>query len=97
MEIFEVLGGLGRFVRMLSAVLHGYGWSGRALERLLDGLWSGVGRSWLGFGCHVGAQDGSEIWKLPEKCYSRRQKVPQRFLMDFASKISSPGDHKICI
>ena len=67
MEIFEVLGGLGRFGRMLRVVLHGYGWSGRALERLLDGLWRGVGRSWRGFGCHVGAQDGSEIQKLSEK------------------------------
>ena len=66
LEIFEVLGGLGRFGRMLRAVLHGYGWSGRALERLLDGRWRGVGRSWRGFGCHVGAQDGSEIWKLSE-------------------------------
>ena len=38
LEIFEVLGGLGRFGRMLRAVLQGYGWSCRALERLLDGL-----------------------------------------------------------
>ena len=55
LEIFEVLGGLGRFGRMLRAILHGYGRFGRALERLLDGLWRGVGRSWRGFGCHVGA------------------------------------------
>ena len=66
LEICEVLGGLGRFGRMLRAVLHGYGRFGRALERLLDGLWRGVGRSWRGFGCHVGAQDGSEIRKLSE-------------------------------
>ena len=66
-EIFEVLGGLGRFGRMLRAVLLGYGRSGRALEQLLDGLWRGVGSSCRGFWCHVGAQDGSEIWKLSEK------------------------------
>ena len=46
---------------MLRAVLGGYGRSGRDLDRLFDGLWMGVGRSWRGFGCHVGAQDGSEI------------------------------------
>ena len=67
LEIFEVLGGLGRFGRMWRAVLHGYVRSGGALERLLDGLWRGVGRSWRGFGCYVGAQDGSEIQKLSEK------------------------------
>ena len=67
LEICEVLGGLGRFGRMLRAILHGYGRFGRALERLLDGLWRGVGSSWLGFGCHVRAQDGSGIWKLSEK------------------------------
>ena len=67
LEIFEVLGGLGRFGRMLRAVLHGYGRSGRALEQLLNGLWRGVGRSWRCFGCHVGAHDGSEIGKLSEK------------------------------
>ena len=66
-EIFEVLGGLGSFGRMLGAVLHGYGRSGRALERLLDGHWRGVGSSWRSFGCHVGAQDGSDIPKLSEE------------------------------
>ena len=67
MEIFQVLGGLGPFGRMLKSILHGYGQSGRALQRFLDGLWRGVGRSWRGFVCHVGAQDGSEIRKLSEK------------------------------
>ena len=38
LEIFEVLGGLERFGQILRAVLHVYGRSGRALERLLDGL-----------------------------------------------------------
>ena len=50
LEIFVVLGGLGRFGQMLRAVLHGYGGSGTALERLLGGLWRVVGRSWRGFG-----------------------------------------------
>ena len=98
LEIFEVLGGLGRFGRILRAVLHGYGRSGRALEQLLDGLWRGVGRSWRGFGCHVGAQDGSEIWKLSEKVLLQEAEGSTAFfLIDFVSKTSSPGDHKICI
>ena len=54
-------------LKALKAVLHGYGRPGRALERLLDGLWRVVGRSWRGFGYHVGAQSGSEIWKPSEK------------------------------
>ena len=65
--MFVLLGGLGRVGQMLRAVLHGYGGSGIALERLLDGLWSVVGMSLQGFGCHVAAQSGSEIWKLSEK------------------------------
>ena len=52
---------------MLRVVLHGYGRSGGALERLLDGLGGvlgGLGEVW---GVMFGAQDGSEIWKLSEK------------------------------
>ena len=43
------------------------GRSGRALERLLGGLERSVGGSWRGLGCHVGAQDGSEIQKISKK------------------------------
>ena len=55
------------------------GRSGRALERLLGGLERSVGGSWRGLGCHVGAQDGSEIQKILKKSGSKRQAVPQRF------------------
>ena len=55
------------------------GRSGRALERLLGGLERSVGGSWRGLGCHVGAQDGSEIQKILKKSGSKRQAVPQWF------------------
>ena len=55
------------------------GRSGKALERLLGGLERSVGGSWRGLGCHVGAQDGSEIQKILKKSGSKRQAVPQRF------------------
>ena len=73
------------------------GRSGRALERLLGGLERSVGGSWRGLGCHVGAQDGSEIQKILKKSGSKRQAVPQRFLIEFVSKINSWGDPKVCI
>ena len=97
LEIFVLLAGLGRFGRMLTAVLHGYGGSGIAFERLLDGLWRIVGRSWRGFGCHVGAPSGSEIWKLSETVAPRGRRFQSGSLTDFVSKISSLGDHKVCI
>ena len=43
--------------------------SGRAFERLLAGLQRSVGGSWRGLGCHVGAQDGSEIQKMSKKVW----------------------------
>ena len=97
LEIFEVLGGLGRFGRMLRAVLHGYGRSGRALERLLDGLGGTLGGLGQVLGVMLGPKMAGKSGSYRQKCYSKRQKVSQRFLMDFAPKISSPGDHKICI
>ena len=46
------------------------GWSGTARERLLGGLRRGVaGRSWRPLGCHVGAQDSSEIQKISNKVW----------------------------
>ena len=97
LESFEVLGGLGRFGRILRAVLHGYGRSGRALERLLDGLGGMLGGLGQVLGVMLGPKMAAKSGGYRKKYYSRRQKVPQRFLMDFALKISSPGDHKICI
>ena len=55
------------------------GRSGRALERLLGGFQRSVGGSRRGLGCHVGAQDGSEIQNILKKSGSKRQAVPQRF------------------
>ena len=98
LEIFEVLGGLGRFGRMLRAVLHGYGRFGRALERLLDGLWRGVGRSWRSFWVLCWGLRWQRNPKAIGKSVAPRDRRFQGgFLMDFVSKISSPGDHKICI
>ena len=54
------------------------GRSGRALERLFGGLQRSVGGSWRGLGCHVGAQDGSELQKMLKRFGSKRQAVPQR-------------------
>ena len=67
LEIFEVLGGLGRFGRILRAVLHGYGRSGRALERLLDSLWRVLG----GLGEVLGVMLGP---KMAAKTRSYRKK-----------------------
>ena len=97
MGIFEVLVGLGCFGRKLRAVLHGYGLSGRALERLLDGLGGMLGGLGQVLGVMSGPKMAAKSGSYRKKCYSRRQKVPQRFLMDFAPKISNPGDHKICM
>ena len=45
------------------------GRSGRALERLSGGLQRSAGGSWRGPGCHVGAQDDSEIQKISNKVW----------------------------
>ena len=52
------------------------GRSGRALERLLGGLERSVGGSWRGLGCHVDAQDGSEIQKIPNEVWLQEAGVP---------------------
>ena len=97
LEIFDVLGGLGRFGRILRAVLHGYGRSGRALERLLDGLGGMLGGLGQVLGVMLGPKMAAKTGSYRKKCYSKRQKVLQRFFDGFASKISTPGDHGICI
>ena len=80
LKIYEVLGGLGRFGRMLRAVLHGYGRFSRALERLLDGLQRGVGRSWRGFGW---SKRAAKPISYRKKCCSKSQKVPKQFFDGF--------------
>ena len=71
------------------------GWSRTALERLLGGLWRGVWGSWRALGCHVGAQDTSEISKIWKKVLLREAVGSAAvFWMDFLSKISSPGKVK---
>ena len=90
LEIFEVLGGLGRFGRILRAVLHGYGRSGRALERLLDGLGGMLGGLGQVLGVMSGPKMAAKFGSHRKKYYSKRQKVLQFFLMDFASKLSNP-------
>ena len=89
LEIFEVLGGLGRFGRILKAVLHFYGRSGRALERLLGGLGGMLG----GLGPKMAAKSGS----YRKSVIPRGRRFHSGFLMDFASKITIPGDHEIRI
>ena len=90
---FNVFSGLGRFGRVLRAVLHGSGRSGKAIERLLDGLWRGGGRSWRGFGRHVGPKMAAKL--IIEKSVSPRcWRFHSCFLVEFKTKISSPGDQK---
>ena len=101
MEIFEVLGGLGRFGRLLRAGLHGYGRSGRALERFLSDCWTASGGLLGGLGevlgVMLGPKTAAKSGSYLKKCCSKRQNVPNRFLMNLVPKISSIGDHKICI
>ena len=68
-EVCEVLSDLVRSGRGLLLFCMVLGRSVRALERLLGGLRRSVGESWRGLGCHVGAQDGSEIRKISKKVW----------------------------
>ena len=69
------------------------GRSVRALERLLGGFWNCAWGSWRALGCHVGAQDSSEIQKISEKVSLREAGGSTALIfMDFLSKISSPGN-----
>ena len=45
------------------------GRSGKALERLLKGLGSGLRGTWRGLGYYVGAQDVSEIQNQSKKLW----------------------------
>ena len=95
LEIFEVRGGLGRFGRMLRAALHGSGRSGGALERFLLGLRRRGGGSWRGFGCHVGAQDGSEIHKILKKVWLQ-EAGGSAVDFGFGVQEKQPTSSKIC-
>ena len=65
---------------MLKAVLHGYGRSGKALERYLDG--SGEVVEGLGevLGVMLGPRTAAKSGSYRKKRCSKRQRVPQRFL-----------------
>ena len=97
LEIFEVLGGLGRFGRILRAVWHGYGRSGRALEQLLDGLGGMLGGLGQVLGVMLGPKMAAKSGSYRKMCCSKRQKVPKRLFGGFCVEDSSPGNHKICI
>ena len=90
LEIFEVLGGLGRFGRILRAVLHGYGRSGRALERLLDGLGGVLGGLGEVLGVMLGPKMAAKSRSYRKKYGSKRQKVPQPFFDGFCVEVKQP-------
>jgi gas vesicle protein len=73
------------------------GRSGRALERLLGGLERSVGGLGEVSGVMLAPKMAAKSRKILKKSGSKRQAVPQRFFMDFVSKISSWGDPKVCI
>ena len=90
LEILEVLGGLGRFGRILTAVLHGCGRSGRALGRLLDGLGGMLGGLGQVLGVMLGLKMVAKFGSYRKSITPRGRRVHSFFLMDFASKLSSP-------
>ena len=90
LEIFEVLGGLGRCGRILKAVLHVYGRSGRGLERLLDGLGGMLGGLGQVLGVMSGPKMVAKFGSYRKSITPRGRRVHSFFLMDFASKLSNP-------
>ena len=78
-EVFEALGGLGRFGRVLRAVLHGSGRSSKALERLLDVLQRSVGALGEVLGVILGPKMAAKSGSYRQKCCSKRQKLVKRF------------------
>ena len=67
------------------------------LAKLLSDSWTSS-RGVLGalgevLGVMLGPKMAAKVETI-DKSVAKRQKVPQAFLMDFVSKISSPGDHK---
>ena len=74
------------------------------LAELLSDCWTASGGvlGVLGevLGVMLGPKMAAKSRSYRKKCCSKRQKVPQRFFNGLCvedSKISSPGDHKICI
>ena len=90
LEIFEALGGLGPCGRILRAALHVYGRSGRALERLLDGLGGMLGGLGQVLGVMLGPKMAAKFGSYRKKYYSKRQKVPQRFFDRFCVEVKQP-------
>ena len=71
------------------------------LAELLSDCWTASGGVLGGLGEVLGVTLGPKMAAKSEscrkKCCSRGRRFQSGFLMDFVSKISSPGDHKICI
>ena len=71
------------------------------LAELLSDCWTASGGVLGGLdevlGVMLGPKMAAKSKSYRKKCCSKGQKVPRRFLMNFVSKISSPGDHKISI
>ena len=71
------------------------------LKELLSDCWtaSGVVLGGLGevLGVMLGPKMAGKSRSYRKKCCSKRQKIPNQFLSGFLSKISTPGDHRICI
>ena len=71
------------------------------LAGLLSDCWTASGGVLGGLGEVLGVMLGPKMAAKPrsyrKKCCPKRQEVPKPFLlMDFVSKTSNPGDHKIC-
>ena len=90
LEMFEVLAVLGHFGRILRAVLHVYGGSGRALERLLDGLGGMLGGLGQVLGVMSGPKMAAKFGSHRKKYYSKRQKVLQLFFDGFCVEVKQP-------
>ena len=75
MEIFEVLGGLGRFGRVLKAM--------DGLAELFSDCWTASGGVLGGLGEVLGVMLGPKMAAKSgsnrKKCCSKRQKLPKRF------------------
>ena len=82
LEIFEFLGGLGRFGRLLRAVLHGYGRSGRAIERFLDGLGGMLGGLGQVLGVMLGPKMAAKSGSYQKSVTPRGRRFYSGFLMD---------------
>ena len=71
------------------------------LAELLSDCWTASGEVLGGLGEVLGVMLGPKMaaksGSYRKRCCPKRQMIPKRLLMDFVSKTSSPGDHKLCI